>query len=284
MVALPWPSEDDAMKTLQLGLSALLVATVCCGTGAGAVTLSLPGGGQLILGPPSATDEGYTSLTTIGNQNVVNGNGQSQAAFTTTGGATPDVQVSVYKSDALAGSCYAFGCGGLVGLYATYQFTWYTGNPGPAADTLSTTLNIATLDQLIANNGGSADAYMVISGINGTLYDQEDAVGTEIDGVVVPASGPLGNANVEIYNDELYTVQLGVTAEPGGLGFDASASIDPSLILADGSGGALYYSDDIDMPEPGSLTVLAIGAQHSRSASHGSLSETAPSDAIQTRR
>ena len=232
------------MRIVRVGIAALLASGVFIGTQGPAVALTLSNA--------FATDEGYTTLTALGAQNVVNANGTDAVSFLTTGGGNPDVSISAYKLDALAGSCYNVGCGGVASIYATYQFQWNTLAP---PNTVSTTITISALDQLIGSN---ADAYLVISGINGTLYDQEDVLGSAIDGNL--NTGPLTNQTVTIYNNEAYTVQMGASAEPTALGNSAYAYEDPSFTLANGSGGTLIYSDGIDAPEPASLAVFGIGA------------------------
>jgi hypothetical protein len=230
------------MHAVRVGTAALLAAVVGLGTQQRAFALVAP----------FATDEGYTTLTTIGMQTVTNANGTATVTFLTTGGGNPDVSASAFKSDATLGSCYDVGCGGTASLYGQYQFEWVTLAP---PDTVTTTMAIAAMDLLV---GANADAFLVISGINGTLYDQEDVLGTQIDGDV--NTGPLSNQSITIYNNEPYTVELGVSAQPTALGNTAYAYEDPTLTLSDGSGGTLIYSDGIDVPEPASVALFGFGA------------------------
>jgi hypothetical protein len=226
------------MHAVRLGLSALLAAFGYLATQSQAFALAAP----------FATDEGYTTLTTLGSQTVTNGNGTATVTFQTTGGGNPDVSVSASKTDATIDTCYATGCGGTASLYAQYQFEWMTAAP---PDTVSTSMTIAASDLLL---GANADAYLVISGVNGTVYSQEDVLGTQIDGGL--NTGPLNNQTVTIFNNEPYTVELGVSASPSALGATAYAYEDPALTLSDGSGGALIYSDGIDVPEPASVALF----------------------------
>jgi hypothetical protein len=237
------------------GFAVLLAAAVCCTRLAHAVTVTLADGTMVSLQDPTvaATDDPL-SLTGANQQQgpVITSYAIYSGYFN--GGSSPGIGVSYY--DQPSSVCGGF-CGGGVVLTATYQFV-YSGLT-PASATIMTGDVLSTNTALAYGN-----AALLITGGSTTLTAQEDCLNaTQCENGLGGATiGPLVNASVTLTPDVVYTVEMIAAVLPSALGFYASAEVDPEIVLSGGSGGQIYYSDGIsqaDMPEPGSLVLLATG-------------------------
>jgi hypothetical protein len=144
--------------------------------------------------------------------------------------------------------------GGDSSLEMTYQV--YYGSSDPAGTVVHPPVLVS--DKLDVTGDSAAEAFMVISGVNGIIYDSTDCQsGPGAAFGCRPGDAPLADQTLNMVVNTLYTVDMFVRIyahDP------VSATIDPIFVNPPNGTGEFFFSPGIGgVPEPAAWTLMIGG-------------------------